>query len=82
MIRKAKWFLVGLLWQLLWSTSACDGGDDWREYNTAGIKAYQRADYVDAERFWSAALEEAEEFGVESGHCNRHVRFRVVGVCF
>ena len=65
MIRKAKWFLVGLLWLLLWSTSACDREDDWREYNTAGMKAYQRADYVDAERLLSAALEEAEEFGVE-----------------
>ena len=39
--------------------------DDWREYNTAGIEAYQRGDYVDAERLLSAALEEAEEFGVE-----------------
>jgi len=65
MICKAKWFLVGLLWLLLWSTSACDGEEDWREYNTAGIKAYQQGDYVDAERLLSAALEEAEEFGVE-----------------
>ncbi len=66
MIRhRVKWLLVGLLWLLLWSTSAWAGEEDWRKYNTAGIKAYQRGDYVDAEKLWSAALEEAEEFGVE-----------------
>ena len=65
MICRARWFLVGLLWLLLWSTSVWAGEEDWRKYNTAGIKAYERGDYVDAEKLWSAALEEAEELGVE-----------------
>ena len=44
------------------SLQACqDAG--WREYSNAGLEAYSRGDYAQAEKLLSAALEEAEKFG-------------------
>ena len=44
------------------SLQACqDAG--WREYSNAGLEAYSRGDYAEAEQLLSAALEEAEKFG-------------------
>ena len=35
----------------------------WREYSRAGLEAYSRGDYAEAEKLLSAAVEEAETFG-------------------
>jgi len=52
--------------------------DDWREYNTAGIEAYQRGDYVDAERLLSAAFR--GHHAAEPGPAHRfHPRSRSLG---
>ena len=46
------------------SLQACqDAG--WREYSNAGLEAYSRGDYGEAERLLSAAVAEAEGFGPE-----------------
>lgn len=46
------------------SLQACqDAG--WREYSNAGLEAYSRGDYGEAERLLSAAVDEAERFGPE-----------------
>ncbi|MCZ6753169.1 MAG: tetratricopeptide repeat protein, partial [Acidobacteria bacterium] len=34
-------------------------------YNQAGMEAYQQANYAEAEKQWSSALQEAEKFGPE-----------------
>ena len=44
------------------SLPACQDAD-WREYSNAGLEAYSRGDYAEAEQLLSAALEEAEKFG-------------------
>ena len=38
----------------------------WREYSSAGLEAYSRGDYGEAERLLSAAVDEAERFGPEN----------------
>ena len=37
----------------------------WREYSRAGLEAYARGDYGEAEKLLSAAVDEAEHFGPE-----------------
>ena len=47
------------------SLPACqDAG--WREYSDAGLEAYSRGEYGEAERLLSAAVDEAERFGPEN----------------
>ncbi len=61
---KTKWLLVGLVCLALWSPAhASAQGGQWNTLNAAGIEAYQRGDYAEAEKRWSAALKEAEGFG-------------------
>ncbi len=60
---KTKWLLVGLVCLALWPVHAFAQGGQWNTLNAAGIEAYQRGDYAEAEKQWSAALKEAEGFG-------------------
>ncbi len=60
---KTKWLLVGLVCLALWPVHASAQGGQWNTLNAAGIEAYQRGDYAEAEKQWSAALKEAEGFG-------------------
>ncbi len=60
---KTKWLLVGLVCLALWPAHAFAQGGQWNTLNAAGIEAYQRGDYAEAEKQWSAALKEAEGFG-------------------
>ncbi len=61
---KTKWLLVGLVCLALWSPAhASAQGGQWNTLNAVGIEAYQRSDYAEAEKQWSAALKEAEGFG-------------------
>ncbi len=60
---KTRWLLVGLVCLALWPAHASAQGGQWNTLNAAGIEAYQRGDYAEAEKQWSAALKEAEGFG-------------------
>ncbi len=59
--RKTKWLLVGLVCLALWPAHASAQGGQWN--TAAGIEAYQRGDYAEAEKQFRAALNEAEGFG-------------------
>ncbi len=62
-MHKTKWLLVGLVCLALWPAHASAQGGQWNTLNAAGIEAYQRGDYAEAEQQWRAALKEAEGFG-------------------
>ena len=61
-IHKANWLLVGLVGLALWPVHALAQSEQWNTLNAAGIEAYQRGDYAEAEQRWSVALKEAEGF--------------------
>ena len=55
--------LVGVLCVMLVATHAPAQENLWETYIKAGMEAYQQATYAEAEKQWSAALQEAETFG-------------------
>ncbi len=60
---KTRWWLVGLVCLALWPAQASAQGGQWNTLNAAGIEAYQRGGYAEAEKHLAAALKEAEGFG-------------------
>ena len=54
-------FLALMLWQPLVNSQEMS----WEDRMRAGIQAYQKGDYGQAEGHWKAGLEEAKEFGPE-----------------
>ena len=59
-----RWLLVGLLCLALWTTALAQQ-TQWEKLNGAGMEAYERGRYAEAEKLWLAALKEAETFGGE-----------------
>ncbi len=60
---KTRWLLVGLLCLTLWPVAASAQETRWETLMAEAVKAYQQADYVEAEKLLLAALQEAEKFG-------------------
>ncbi len=61
---KTRWLLVGLLCLGLWPMVAASAQDTrWDSIMADAWKAYQQADYAEAEKLLLAALKEAEKFG-------------------
>ena len=47
----------------LWPVSASGQGTPWASYTDGGIKAFQQGKHAEAEKFFQAAVKEAEQFG-------------------
>ncbi len=63
---KTRWLLAGLVCLTLAAAAyTLVRGGHWETLNATGIEAYERGDYSEAEKQWSAALKEADEFGAE-----------------
>ncbi|MCH7767215.1 MAG: tetratricopeptide repeat protein, partial [Acidobacteria bacterium] len=61
---KRRWLLVGLLCLGLWPMVAASAQETrWDSIMADAVKAYQQADYAQAEKLFLAALKEAEKFG-------------------
>ncbi len=59
-----RWVLVGLLCLGLWPMVAASAQETrWDSIMADAVKAYQQADYAEAEKLLLAALKEAESFG-------------------
>ncbi len=59
-----RWLLGGLLCLGLWPmVAASDQETRWKSIMVDAVKAYQQADYAEAEKLLLAALKEAEKFG-------------------
>ena len=59
-----RWLLVGLLCLGLWPMVAASAQETrWDSIVADAWKAYQQADYAEAEKLLLAALQEAEKFG-------------------
>ncbi len=59
-----RWLLVGLLCLGLWPMVAASAQETrWDSIMADAVKAYQQADYAQAEKLLLAALKEAEKFG-------------------
>jgi len=59
-----RWLLVGLLCLGLWPMVAASAQETrWDSIMADGMRAYQQADYAEAEKLLLAALKEAEKFG-------------------
>ena len=59
-----RWLLVGLLCLGLWPMVAASAQETrWDSIMAGAAKAYQQADYAQAEKLLLAALQEAEKFG-------------------
>ncbi len=59
-----RWLLVGLLCLGLWVMVAASAQETrWDSIMADAAKAYQHADYAEAEKLFLAALKEAEKFG-------------------
>ncbi len=59
-----RWLLVGLLCLGLWPMVAASAQETrWDSLMAGAVKAYQQADYAEAEKLFLAALNEAEKFG-------------------
>ena len=59
---KTSWLLLGILCLACFAVAQETA---WEKYNRAGIEAARRGNYAEAEKQWSAALQEAEKFGPE-----------------
>src|SRR3982750_4152805 len=55
--------LMGALWLASQPEIVCGQGEDWIKYDEAGTKAFERGNYVEAEKQLKAAVREAEQFG-------------------
>ena len=61
-----KPFWLGVpLCVVLVSTQACTYSTSWQRSNETGVEAYQQGHYAEAEKYYLAALKEAETFGPE-----------------
>ncbi len=61
---KTRWLLVGMLCLGLWPMVAASAQETrWDSIVADAWKAYQQADYAEAEKLFLAALKEAEKFG-------------------
>ncbi len=61
---KRRWLLVGLLCLGLWPVVAASAQETrWDSIMAGAARAYQQADYAQAEKLLLAALQEAEKFG-------------------
>ena len=61
---KRRWLLVGLLCLGLWPVVAASAQETrWDSIMAGAARAYQQADYAQAEKLLLAALKEAEKFG-------------------
>ena len=60
---KTHFLLAGVLCLLLWPVSSAAQETSWEKFMEAAGKAYQQADYAEAEKLLKAALKEAENFG-------------------
>ncbi len=58
-----RWLLVGLLCLTLWPVAASAQETRWETLIADAAKAYQKADYAEAEKLFLAALKEGERFG-------------------
>ena len=56
-----RWLLVGVLCLALWTTALAQQ-TQWEKLNGAGMEAYERGRYAEAEKLWLAALKEAKTF--------------------
>ena len=63
--RIARVFMVAFLALMLWQQLVNSQEMSWEDQMRAGIQAYQKGNYPQAERHWKAGLEEAKEFGSE-----------------
>ncbi len=61
--RKTRWLLVGMVCLALGLVPASAQETRWEALMADATKAYQRADYAEAERLLLVALQEAEKFG-------------------
>jgi hypothetical protein len=57
------WLLAGLLCLTLWPAAASAQETRWETLMADAVRAYQQADYAEAEKLLLAALQEAEKFG-------------------
>jgi len=64
-VARTRWVLVGLLCVAVWLAYAAAQGGRWARLNAAGIEAYQRGDFAEAETQIAAARKVAEGFGPE-----------------
>ena len=60
-----RFWLAGIFCGLLLSTQACTYSISWQRSNEAGVAASQQGKYAEAEKYYLAALKEAEIFGPE-----------------
>ncbi len=58
-----RWLLVGVVCLTLWGAGCTTQETRWDSIMADAAKAYQQADYADAEKLLLAALKEAEKFG-------------------
>ncbi len=65
MNNKTRCLLAGLMCLALWSAHVFAQGGLWEKYMAAGQAAYQQGNNAEAEKQFSAALIEAEQFGPE-----------------
>ena len=62
-----RWLLVGSLCVVLWSIAAASAQvTRWETLTADAAKAYQKADYVEAEKLLLAALKEVKKFGEQN----------------
>ena len=57
-----RFWLAGIFCGLLLSTQACTYSISWQRSNEAGVAASQQGKYAEAEKYYLAALKEAESF--------------------
>ncbi len=60
---KRRWLLVGVVCLTLWGAGCTTQETRWDSIMADAAKAYQQADYAQAEKLLLAALKEAEKFG-------------------
>ena len=65
-LNKTRWLLVSLVCLVLWPTAALAQGGPWEIYSAAGVAAYQRGNYAEAEKQFKAALKTAEAFAPQA----------------
>ncbi len=58
-----RWLLGGVVCLTLWGAGCTTQETRWDSIMADAVKAYQQADYAQAEKLLLAALKEAEKFG-------------------
>jgi CHAT domain-containing protein len=62
-MNRSKWWFTPLLCLALWAPHVFAQNDSWESRNSAGMVAYQQANYAEAEKQFAAAVGIAEQFG-------------------